>query len=323
MRGGAAGRHVCRPGADPGTGRGGSDGRRRAGALGSASAAVDAAERVPAGDAALYGSIGRRSTATTTAVDWGAAAAAAGRARRAPADAAPGGCAGDASAAGANLALDQRIARLKRFDMNWHAALNKLDAGKLSDSRAGRPRRAEGDDPRQPEAARRRHRDDRRSPAGVAIRAGAGAPERGAHPPGGHQFPGGRRGSVSVTKEIAATRAKVEAGLKGAGPDTIRVGREPAHEGGDRRRRSSQQHDDLVQLLQRLRPAVHVVDGHAVQAAGHGAAGLRRVPARQQWQPPTCQVAAGAGGHADPAGADAALRQFRTSRRSSRCRRTR
>ncbi len=47
----------------------------------------------------------------------------------------------------------------------------------------------------------------------------------------------------------------------------------------------------VVQLLQRLRPDVHVVDGDAVQAGRQGAAGLRGVPARARRRTPAVAVA--------------------------------
>ena len=80
----------------------------------------------------------------------------------------------------------------------------------------------------------------------------------------------------------------------------------------------------VVQLLQRLRPDVHLVDGHAVQADRRGAAGLRDVPARQG----RGRRRAGRADAGDRA-AGARRRPRRSSRRcptsprSSRCRRTR
>ena len=78
----------------------------------------------------------------------------------------------------------------------------------------------------------------------------------------------------------------------------------------------------VVQLLQRLRPHVHVVDGDAVQADRQGARGLRDVPARQgrRRRAPRCTGDRRAGS----AGARAEVRvRARSERRSSRCRRTR
>ena len=121
-----------------------------------------------------------------------------------------------------------RIARLKRFDMNWLAALNKLDAGKLTEAaRAdlaalkttidGNQKQLETDTATIAEIltaapfapALVRLNETRIKLQDVNSQAAAGL-------------------LVSVTKEIAATRAKVEAGLKGTGPDTIRVGRDSA-----------------------------------------------------------------------------------------------
>ncbi len=112
--------------------------------------------------------------------------------------------------------------------MNWLAALNKLDAGKLTEAaRAdlaalkttidGNQKQLEADTatiaeilPAAPFApALVRLNETRIKLQDVNSQAAAGV-------------------LVSVTKEIVATRAKVEAGLKGTGPDTIRVGRETA-----------------------------------------------------------------------------------------------
>ena len=69
-----------------------------------------------------------------------------------------GACAAPAQPAPVSLSPN-RIARLKRFDLSWQAALAKIDANKLSTSCEGRPRDAEGDHSDQPGAARRRFRD--------------------------------------------------------------------------------------------------------------------------------------------------------------------
>ena len=72
---------------------------------------------------------------------------------------------------------------------------------------------------------------------------------------------------TELTKEVARVRARVEAGLNGARERRCAEGEQGL---GDPRRglgrRAPQQRHDVVQFLQRLRPALHVVDGHALQA---------------------------------------------------------
>ena len=91
-----------------------------------------------------------------------------------------------------------RIARLKRFDMNWLAALNKLDAGRLTEAaRADLAALKTTIDGNQKQLET-----DTATIAEVltvgAIRAGAGPPERDAHQAAGRQFPGRRRACSSA-----------------------------------------------------------------------------------------------------------------------------
>ena len=213
--------------------------------------------------------------------------------------------------ANANLALDQSRCEAEAVRHELARGAQQARRRQADRSRAGRPRRTEDDHRRQPEATGSRHRDDRRGPAGGAIRAGAGAPERDAHQAAGRQFPGRRRAARQRDEGNRGDAGKGRGRTQRhrSGHDSRRQGNR--HEGGDRCRRSSQQHHDLVQLLQRLRSAVHVVDGNAVQGDRHGAAGVLDVPARHRRcrRPPG---PAGAGGDADPAGRiDAAVRRSR------------
>ena len=87
---------------------------------------------------------------------------------------------------------------------------------------------------------------------------------------------------TELTKDVARVRARVEAGLNGAGnTDALKVSKDSATRGADSVDGLRNSVTTVVQLLQRLRPALHVVDGHAVQAARRRAQGIRRVPARQ------------------------------------------
>ena len=160
-----------------------------------------------------------------------------------------------------------RIARLKRYDLSWQAALAKLDASKLSS--AGRTEletlkatiqsnlaALETDTAKVAELmplvpfapAIIRLNESRIRMEDVNSQQAAGV-------------------LTELTRDVARVKARVEAGLNGAGSaDALKV----SNDLGDPRRgfgrRAPQQRHDLVQFLQRLRPALYVVDGHALQA---------------------------------------------------------
>ena len=87
---------------------------------------------------------------------------------------------------------------------------------------------------------------------------------------------------TDVTKEIARLTATPP-----------RVNREQAVARRDRRRSAADDHDRVVHLLQRLRPALHVVDGDALREGGRGPQELRGAAARQGRgrEPPGCRHA--------------------------------
>ena len=144
---------------------------------------------------------------------------------------------------------------------------------------------------------------------------------RSAHPRAADERAEGRRDDGGGrSRTIKAMRAALEANAATA----PKLNKATATRAADATASAPRGDHRVVQLLQRLRPAVHVVGGDAVQAARRGAAGLRDVPARQ-----------GRGGRrAGAARRRPACRRFSrrrrrstprcpTSRRSSRCRRTR
>ncbi len=216
-----------------------------------------------------------------------------------------------------------RIARLKRFDMSWQAALGKFDANKLSTSakvdletlKTTIQTNLTGLDADAVKVAQlmplvpfapaiiklneaRIRMEDVRSQQAAGLLTGADQ---------GHR----------------ARQGQVEAGLTGiASGDALKVSKDLATRGADSvdGLRNSVTH--LVQLLQRLRSSLHLVDRHALQAGRSGVAGLRRVPARQgragrhdrhaecgRWPPFRCRR--------DEVNEDPICRS------SSRCRRTR
>ena len=116
----------------------GEGGRVRAGragqqcARGLAPAACCAAKRARSGHSALW----RRSIDPQRKLRWGPrpgrGGRGGGRGMEGPADGRAGRGAEPAAASAPPSLSPNRIARLKRYDMSWQAALGKLDAGKLS-----------------------------------------------------------------------------------------------------------------------------------------------------------------------------------------------
>ncbi len=163
-----------------------------------------------------------------------------------------------------------RIARLKRFDTNWQAALARIDAAKLTGVRQGGPRHAEERRQRQPRPARCRDPDDGAGARGGAIRAQARAARRSAHPRRRHGL------AASCRHPDRCHQGDCEALGRGAARQS-RAGDARR----ERRRAAARHHDRVVQLLQRLRSAVHLVDGDALRQGGRGPEELRGAPARQ------------------------------------------
>ena len=124
------------------------------------------------------------------------------------------------------------------------------------------------------DAARFRCRGDRRARAADAV---CDYPHRSVGGADSSRRRGLSKGSRSADGCHATDRRDARAPRE-------RPGRGVRPDEGDRNKgsrcggRPSQQHDHLVQLLEQLRPCVHVVDGHAVPAVGCGTAGVRGIP---------------------------------------------
>ena len=175
-----------------------------------------------------------------------------------------------------------RIARLKRFDMSWQAALAKLDAGKLSTA-------AQAD----LETLKSTIQSNLTALDADAVKIAQVMPLVPFAPAiiklnetrirledvNSQQAAGVL---TDLKKEIARVKARVEAGLSGATTgDALTVSKDLASRGADSVDWAAQQRHDVVQLLQHVRSALHVVDGHAVQAGRCRPAGLRGVSSRQ------------------------------------------
>ena len=111
-----------------------------------------------------------------------------------------------------------RLARLKRFDVDWQAALDKVDASKPVGRRESGPRRAQETHPHEWRAARCGRGNDRRlspllpfSPASRLVNESRVRMEDVDSQKAAGEL-------TAITKEIQQVRAKLESGLGGAAP---------------------------------------------------------------------------------------------------------
>ena len=135
-----------------------------------------------------------------------------GRGMEVPADGRAGRGADPAPAASVPLSLSlNRIARLKRYDMSWQAALAKLDAGKLSAAGRTELETLKATIQIQSRGARDRHGEGRGVDAARPFRASHRQVERDPDPNGGRQF---AAGSGSADRADEGSRASARRGLK-------------------------------------------------------------------------------------------------------------
>ena len=177
------------------------------------------------------------------------------------------GCAGSAAARAALAGADRAAEALRHELAGGARTPRRREAHPGGQDRSRQPQVGGRDQPR---AARRRGADDGAGDRGGAVRAEDRAARRGAHPRRGHERPERGRDDHRRHEGDRAADRHAAAGEPRAG-DARR----------DRRRAAAHDHDRVVQLLQRLRPALHVVDGDAVRQGGRGPQELRGAAARQ------------------------------------------